>query len=199
MNDIVQNFENNSVNNILNSWTNAKNNHTYIENIYNSEIKIDNVININDILYSFDNIIDNNKRTIYIDNCKNINIKILDKFNHIILINSENIIIDINNDLVSGMDIIHTKKAIIRNIYNNINHIEISYSSDCSLIFDRISSNNLIINTNYCHYITFYLFDINLYKCLLTNKSIFSYMNYYVFNNDDIKSYDVNGIEFCEN
>jgi hypothetical protein len=199
MNHIVQNFETNSVNNILNSWTNAKNNHTYLENIYNSEIKIDNNININDIYYSFNNIIDNNKRTLYINNCKNINIRIFNKFNHIIVINCENILIDINNGLVSGMDIIHTKKATIRSRYHNINHIEISYSSDCSLIFDKISGNNLIINTNYCNFITFYLSDINLYKCLLTNKSIFSYMNYYVFNNHDIKSYDINGIEFYEN
>lgn len=199
MNDIVHNFENNSVNNILNSWTNAKNNHTYIENIYNSEIKIDNVININDVINSFNNNIDNNKRTIYINNCNNINIRIFNKFNHIILINSDNIIIDINNGLVSGMDIIHTKRATIRSRYNNINHIEISYSSDISLIFDRISSNNLIVNTNYCNYITFHLSDINLYKSLITNKSIFSYINYYIFNNDDIKSFDTNGIEFCEN
>ena len=65
--------------NIYTSWKKCKDNHTYIENIFNTNIILDNHINISNIKYNFENEIETNKRTIYFDKCNNLNIYIRHK------------------------------------------------------------------------------------------------------------------------
>jgi hypothetical protein len=97
---------------------------TYIENIYNTNIILNNQINIFNNIYNFEKDIETNKRTIYFDKCNNLNIYINEKFNHILLVNCTNTNIYLSFGLISGLDVINCKNINI-NINKKIDYTDL--------------------------------------------------------------------------
>jgi len=178
------------VQNIYTSWKKCKDNHTYIENVFDANIILDNHINISNIIYNFENIVETNKRTIYIDKCNNLNIYINEKFNHILLVNCININIYLSFDLISGLDVINCKNV---NIYINkkIDYTEISNSEDCNYIYNIFNEDDTFINTNNCFNINLLINNVNY----LTNSSYFAEKKYFIINKNYLKCYDNLGNE----
>ena len=185
--DDILNLDDNSketILNVFNSWSSCRNNHQIIENINDSTIIFDNNYSINEILLKYDNDIHINKRTLYIDKCNNLEILVNDKFNHIILINSSNINITILGGLISGIDLIHCDNIRLTVKFNKINNINYGYSRDCKLIIDKNTGLDIYVSASYSVNILFMLIYNNLLKKYLTNRSLFSKMNYYFIDNN---------------
>ena len=142
----------NELENIFYSWKICKDNHIFIENVYNTTLNFGEKYEINSVQYEYDN---NNKRTIYIDKCDNLIITLSKKFNHFVLINSNNIELNINEGLISGIDIIHCKNINVNIKNNKINLTSFEYSDFCTLALDNLTSKNIYINTNFCYDIKF--------------------------------------------
>jgi len=176
--------------NIYTSWKKCKDNHTYIENINNTDIHLYNQIKISNIVYNFEKDIETNKRTIYFDKCNNMNIFINEKYNHIILVNCTNINIYLSFGLISGLDIINCKNI---NIYINkkIDYTEISNSEDCNYIYNISNDDDTFINTNNCFNINLVINNLN-YN---TNRSNFAEKKYFIINKNYLKCYDILGNE----
>ena len=121
------------------------------------------------------------KKTIYIENCNFLDINLLNKFNHLILINCQNIILHINHTLISGMTILHSKNITIR-VDNRINFSEIFDSDNCVFIYNKLSSHNTYINTNLCYNINFIISDIFVYKKYIECMSLFSLSELFYIN-----------------
>jgi len=186
------NIDNNTKNTILNvfsSWKNCKDNHQYIDNLQDAKINfgynysINYSINSNDVNYNknYDKEIEINKRTLYIDNCKNLEVEITNKFNHIVLINSANINIVILDGLISGLDIIRCNNCKIT-IKNKQFLVSFSNSYDCNLIVDNIY--DFYVNTDFCCNIILNLILNNKKKDIITNKSLFSKNNLFHIDNN---------------
>jgi hypothetical protein len=183
-----ENISENILQNIFDSWTKCKANHTYVENISNANVILSNMIIINNINNNYDNVVENIKRTIYFDKCNNLEINIDEKFNHILLVNCHNINIKIKKDLISGLDILNSKNINIK-LENKINYTEISNSNDCNYIYNINDTNltdNVYINTNLCYNINFV---IN-YICFNSNLGYFLDNKYFIINNNFIKCVD---------
>ena len=177
--------EKNTIINIYSSWNICKNNHQYIKNINNSTIIFDDNYIINDNILNYDEIMDTNKRTLYIDNCYNLEIKVNNKFNHIILINCSNINITLLEGLITGIDLLHCNGVNLLIRLNKIFNINFGYSSDCQIIFDKYSSSDICIITSYCVNIKFILVNTNNnFKKYITNRSLFSTINNYIIDNN---------------
>ena len=176
----------NILNNIFISWKVCKENHTFIDNISNSILNFGEIYEINSISIEYDNNIDVQKRTIYIDNCKNSIVTLYKKFNHLILLNSENIDININEGLISGIDIIHSNNININIKNNKINLTSFGYSDFCTVVLDDLTSKNIYINTNYCHNINFNIITENIINQYFTNRSLFSGIKLYLIDDNMI-------------
>lgn len=159
--------------NIFNCWKICKNNQIIIENISNSKINFN----------SEENSI---KKTLIIERCSNLYIDINDKFNHILLLNCNNILLSLKNGLVSGLTLINTKFNTIK-IDNNINYLEISNSDNCIFVYNTISSNNSYINTYFSHNINFIITDQYIFKKFITNQSLFSINEKFYIDNLELK------------
>ena len=190
LDDIINIDDNtkNTILNVFNCWNSCKNNHQVIENINNSDIIFSNNYSINNNLLNYDIDIDINKRTLYIDKCNNLNIKVNDKFNHIIIINSSNINITILEGLIGGIDIIHCDNIKLTVKFNKINNINYGYSNDCKLILDKNTGLDIYISTSYCVNILFMLIYNNILNKYLTNRSFFSKINYYFIDSNMLLS-----------
>lgn len=176
--------------NIYTSWKKCKDNHTYIENIYNTNIILNNQINISNNIYNFEKDIETNKRTIYFDKCNNLNIYINEKFNHILLVNCTNINIYLSFGLISGLDVINCKNINI-NINKKIDYTEISNSEDCNYIYNIFNEDYTFINTNNCFNINLLINNFNY----ITNRNYFAEKKYFVINKNYLKCYDNHGNE----
>jgi len=184
--DDIINLEPNIKNTILNvysSWNLCKNNHQMIENINNSVINFNSNYSINNNICDYDYEIINNKRTLYIDKCSDLYINIDTKFNHIVLINSKNINITINEGLITGIDILRSNNINLIIKFNKIPNINFGYSNDCKLILDKNTGSDICINTSYCVNINFILVNNGIISTHTTNKSLFSKINKYIFDN----------------
>ncbi len=152
--------------NVFNSWLTCKNNHTYIENISNRKIILDD---------------ESLKKTIYIENCNFLDINLINKFNHLVLINCQNIILHIKHTLISGMTILHSKNITIK-VDNTINFSEVSNSDNCIFIYNKLSSDNTYINTNFCYNINFIISDKFFFKKYIECMSLFSLSELFYIN-----------------
>lgn len=165
--------------NIFYQWTKCKNNHIYLENKSNTQVFFP-IYNIEDI----------NKKTLYIDNCNNIDLYVNTKINHIILIHCSNINLYLSDGLISGLDILHSKNINSYITNKKINFSEISNCDDCNYYFNFAENNdnvgvddNFYINTNYCYNIRF---NINEHIDIMTNQSLFDTIKYFVLNKNNI-------------
>ena len=167
------------INNIFNSWLKCKNNHVYIENKYN--------INI-----SYPENDESSQKTLYIDNCNNINIYVTNKINHIIIINSIHINLFIQHGLISGLDVMHSKNINLYIINDKIDFCEISNSDDCNYYIIQDNSHNdknkdyVYVNTNKCYNIRFIMDNYNI----MTNKSLFSDNKYFILYKNNIRCFN---------
>ena len=168
--------------NIFNSWLTCKNNHTYIENISETELIFSNNIKRDGKVYSYDKNIDTLKRTIYIENCDNLDVRLLDKFNHVVIVNSRNIIVRLENSLLSGLGVFGSKNVTVRVSNKKINYSEVSNSENCVFVFDSNSSENIYINTNLCYNTTFIITDFYIFKRFVTDESLFGAFELYHLN-----------------
>jgi hypothetical protein len=198
MDFVRDNTDDKYIENIYTSWKNCLDNHTYIENISNAEIKFTELVEIDGIEYNYNNNIDNKKRTLFINNCNNLNIKVYEKINHIKIINCNNIFIDILDGLISGISTIHSNKITIRIKNKKIDFNELSFSHDCNVLLDLTTSENIYINTNYCYNCPVIISDINTYKKYITNLSLFANIKYFLINNIKIRCFNNLGIEITE-
>lgn len=160
----------NCIENILNSWNVCKNNQYIVEKLYYKSLVFDTDTDI--------------KKTIIIDNCSKLDIDIMTKLNHILILNSEHVTININGGLISGITIIHSKHVNVKISNNKIDFSEISDSENCNFIYDLESCNNSYINTNLCYNINFIVSDDNIYNKFITNQSLFGGHDMYYFDND---------------
>ena len=175
--------------NVYSSWNTCKNNHQIIENLNNSKIVFESNYKINDNIHDYNDDITINKRTLYIDNCHNLDIKVKNKFNHIILINSSHINITIFEGLITGIDLLRSNNINLIVRFNKISNINLGYSNDCRLIFDKNTGPNMKINTSHCINTKISLIHDNTYKHYITNKSLFSTYNYIIIDNNMNLSY----------
>lgn len=161
--------------NIYNSWNICKNNHQYIENIENANLTFNS--NQETDLY---------KKTLYIENCTNLNIEVYNKFNNIILVNSSYININILGGLITGLNIIHCNNVNLIIKLIKIPNINFEYAHDCNITLENIdiAHDNLRINTNYCVNIIINISYNNIYKSYVTNKSLFSKINYFIIDSN---------------
>ena len=159
---------------VFNSWKTCKDNQTIIEKISNSDIK-------------FESDIGSIKKTLIIDKCDNLSINILDKFNHVLILNSNNIVLNLRNGLVSGLTLINTKNNTIKIDNNYVNYAEISNTEDCIFVYDKISSNNSYINTYFSYNLNFIINEQYYFKKFITNQSLFSINERYYIHNLELK------------
>lgn len=160
--------------NIFNSWKTCKNNQIIIENISNSKY----VFNLKE---------ESIKKTLIIDRCSYLNIDIINKFNNILILNSNNIVLNLKNGLVSGLTLINTKNNTIKIDNNYVNYAEISNTEDCIFIYDKISSNNSYINTFFSFNLSFIINEQYYFKKFITNQSLFSINEKYYIHNLELK------------
>ena len=198
--NIIENYSLEKIENIYNSWKKCKDNHTYIENIHNTQLVLNNTICMNMTHYLYTNNIDINKRTIYIDTCSYIDIIVYQKFNHLILINCSHINLYITSGLISGLDILHCNNINIFIQNNKIDYTEISDSEDCNYKYNQqfnnidnniVLNDNIYINTNSCFNIGLTIDEQNI----MTNRSYFAKKKYFIINKDNIKCFDNFGNE----
>jgi len=162
--------------NIFNSWSICKNNHQYIENIENTSLTFDSDIGELNLF----------KKSLFIENCNNLDIIVYNKFNNIILLNSNNININILGGLITGINIIHCTNInlIIKTI--QIPNVNFEFANNCIITLDNIHiiSDYLRINTNFCVNIIINIDYNNIYKSYITNKSLFSKLNYFIIDSN---------------
>jgi hypothetical protein len=160
------------VENIIKSWNSCYSNHIYIENITN-------------LNYIYSEI--NTKKSLFISNCENMNIKLCEKINHIKILNCKNVLIEIKSGVISGISIFHSDNIIVRIINKKIDLYELSFSTNCCIVYDLFTGDNTYINTNYCYECSVIISDINTYIKHSTNKTLFSGIYYYLLKNTDLK------------
>ena len=171
------NITNDILQNIFSSWKKCKDNHIYLENIYNTQITCDNIMSLHNILQT-----EINKKSVYFDKCMSLDISIQKKFNNILLVNCSNINLYINNGLISGLNIINCNNINII-LSNKIDFTELSNSENCNYIYNpSYDDNTIFINTNNCFNINL---DINNIK-YLTNSSYFGGKKYFLIHKDNI-------------
>lgn len=182
----------NIINNVIISWDICKKNHIYIENIDNIDLCVDpdffhkkNIHPNNKIVSNIANHCEINKYTIYFDNCSNMNITISEKINHIIFLNCDNIIINITNGLISGMDILHSKNISCKVYSNKIYNISCGNIDTCLLEFDTFSAANTIISTIGSYNVVFDINTLDKKINAITNMSLFNdFVTYFHINNN---------------
>lgn len=97
-----------------NSWKQCFDNHLIIQNENDKNIVFNNL---------------NKRHSIIFSNCNNSHINIKNKINHVILENCKNIILILDNVLISGLDIIHCDDIKLK-IDENINILNYSFSNN---------------------------------------------------------------------
>ena len=215
LNDIIDLNEGLKTNilNIFTSWYSCKSKHSYITSINDSVINLNKKININGVISNYfygsddilpevqeDKIEDINKITLFIENCNNCEIIITEKFNHLILLNCNNIKLFINSGMISGIDIIHSEYINIKVQFNKIYTANFQNCRYCSISFgtgsliqeyddnyllsgtEDNSFENTKIITYCCYDINFYLINNDKFKKFNTNTSLFSGIIYFTIN-----------------
>jgi len=151
------------IRNIFKSWTICKNNFIIISNIENCDIIVDN----NCILINYEvyrrNI--NKKIRILFSNCKNLNILIFQKLNHILFEKCSNIKIKITAGIIGGIDVINCDNINFHITKKDIFYISYGDSNICTTCIDKDISLNTQVLANNCN-------EINL--LLMSNSSMFS-------------------------
>ena len=171
---IFNNITEEIIQNINTSWRKCKDNHIFIENINNNQIICNDIITYHNIP-----LLDINKRTLYFDKCKLLDIIIENKFNHILLVNSSDINLYVTNGVISGLDILNCNNINIF-LNNKIDYTEMSNSENCNYVYNTLIDNNIVyVNTNNCYNINFNINYINY----TTNQSYFSEKKYSTFSN----------------
>lgn len=153
------------VSNIVNAWTNCRNNLVSIEKLNGSHIIIDDDVIVDGyVVYSGIT----NKNSLLLSNTKDCNINVSKKINNIMVERSSNCNVQIKNGTICGVDIIYSKNIeifILKNIFN----LNYGNSVNCSTLLNCIPPNVLITTMN-CSIIKFEL-NNNLY---ITNTSLFT-------------------------
>ena len=166
--------------NVFNSWLRCKNKHLFIENVNDSTIKIGRVLEINGRKYEKENIPKN--ATIFISNCNNNNIKITDKFNHLIILKCKDTNVYISHGLISGIDIIRSNNITCDVKFSNIYYLACCYSDTFTLHIDENIANNMMLATSNSYKVIFKLNKGFETKEYVTNMSLFSELTYYSIN-----------------
>ena len=193
--------------NVFQSWKKCKDNHVYIDNISHAtmdigltlEITDKNKIKNNSIIGDGD--INNiNKHTIYIDNCKNVTIKLLNKFNHVMCINCKNINITINEGLISGIDILNSDNITCTIDHNKIYNLSCGSSDTCFIKFNEIIAIGTIMSIANSYNIGFQINNNCLTKTYLSQMSYFDdELTYYeIKDSSTIKYMNKFGFGNCE-
>lgn len=132
------------IKNIYNSWKHCTDNRIFLENIKNSNIRINNDIVINNINQHKE--IDD-KSSLFFTNCQNINITINTKISHLTLESCENINLRTRGGIISGLDNINCKH--INNILEQscVYFIDVSKSQDCLFYIQENLALDTIIST----------------------------------------------------
>ena len=80
---------------------------------------------------------------------------------------------------------------------NKIPNINFGYSNDCKLILDKSTGSDITVATSQCVNIVFILISDGKFKKCVTNKSLFSKLNYYIIDSDmNLSSFTDNYLEF---
>jgi len=140
------------LNNIFNSWKKSYLNHIFIENRKNKNITINNSIR-DDIMH----------KTYYFEKSNNLIININTKINHLIINKCDNIILNINSSLISGLDIFHSNNVIINNNFEIQSNYSINFGQNFVINVNKISD---IMNITLCVNIIYSLKINKLYNKL---------------------------------
>ncbi len=161
--------------NVFESWQICKNNHVFIENVNNDNIKIGKNISINGTNKSL-----SSKTTLFIENCSDTIIKVVNKFNHLIVNGCNNVHIYLTHGLVSGIDVLNSKNVTCEVKFSSVNYLSCAKSETFVLKMDKLVASKILMLTLDSYKVLFELGKgIDLAK-YLTNTSIFPDMTYYV-------------------
>lgn len=176
--------------NIFKSWNSVHKKHVFVENINNCDIKIGNYLEINGTktLISCE-YLQTNKFSLFIENCKNIKIKITNKFNHILLSKCNDIKLTISHGLISGIDILNSKNVSLFVKINKIYYVSSGNSDTCIFHFDETISNGMLMCASDCYKVIFRLDNGKRINEYVTNMSYFPILTYYqIYKNDETKN-----------
>lgn len=160
------------------SWKLCKNHHIYIENISNQTIKIPCLMH----------------HTLFIENCHNLIIDTCTKFNHVVVLNCENINANIPHGLISGIDIIRSKNIFVKVSNSSIYNLTCISSDTVTITFDDVCQDKMLITTTGSYKTTFNICDKSgkIIKNFTTNMSYFPILTIYQlesFNNSTVLNY----------
>lgn len=177
---------NNVYKNILSSWIKCKDRHIFIENLSNTTLKMDRYLEIGNIR---ENVEFTNPKsyTLFLDNCNNMEIKITEKINHVVIFGCDNINIFISRGLISGIDVMRSKNIECDTKKSNINFLSCSNSYSCMFHLDE-TVENILMTTTDSYKITF-----NIDKEYETCLTIFPVNTYYMVDKGIIKWFNSYG------
>lgn len=175
--------------NVFKSWKTCFNNQIIITDIKNknkrTNIKIYNNILI-DGIETFKDI--STRSTILFSNCDNLNIIVLNKINHIVIENSNNINLKSTAGIIGGIDALHSKNINLIITNRDIFYMSFGEVSTSNTYIDKSLALNTLISTLDCNAINFVLTidDILENVKYLTNISLFSGFNIMMFINNNL-------------
>ena len=162
------------LNNILDSWTKCYNNHIFIENKLDGVILIDN---------------DNHKaKSYYIEKTSNTIIYVNTKINHLVLNKCNDVILIINEEFISGLDIFHSNNIKIHNNIESKSFYSISFGFNYTININKIFINLdilLCVNSIYKLKIN-KLNTINKYNKFILCLNLFRSEPVYIFINNSL-------------
>ena len=121
--------------NIFESWQKCYLQHTFLSGLSNQIIKISLPEDIT--------------KTYYIESSKNISIYIDTKINHLVLNKCSNVIIFINAEFISGLDIFHSNNIIINNFIETTTNYSINFGYDYTInTINTINTSRIMLLLN---------------------------------------------------
>lgn len=166
--------------NIYDSYMKCRDNHIYIDGLSDKVININNKKNIT------------HKTTIFVNNCHNLTLESKIKFNNMVIINCENIKFIINNGLINGINIFHSKNISCVINFHEIYNITCSNTdNDIIQIDSSINMSNILISTVNSYQTTFKLVNSNPNEVIeyKTNMSFFNPLTFYLINQNQTINY----------
>ena len=201
--EFVDDSDRDGIINVYKSWKTSLNRHIMITDIIKTKmrtyIKVDSSVYI-DGVETFKNI--SNKSTLFISNCQNVNIILLNKINHVIIENSKNVTLKSTRGIIGGIDVLHSQNINFIVINQDIFYISLGEVSTSNIYIDKLLSLNTLISTLNSSCINFiHMVDEFIERAkFVTNNSILGGLYIMMFFKNDIDIFELHYIyQDCEN
>lgn len=166
--------------NIYKNWKTCFQNQIMITDISRTNVKINDNVQINgkDIHKNI-----SKKSTIFLSNCSDLNVLMLNKVNHVIIENCKNINFKTTSGIIGGIDILRSSNVNLVVVNQDIFYIGFGGVYKGNILIEKSLALNTVIRTLECNIINFALMLNEVLKIgkYLTNASLFSGLHTMMF------------------